>query len=63
MSRKYTTSTHLGRVLEKLMKKDRQLYGNVINKIDEVINSPDIEHYKNLRYDLKAFKRGNYLAF
>jgi len=28
-----------------------------LKKIEEVINSDDIEHYKNLRYDLKDRKR------
>jgi mRNA-degrading endonuclease RelE of RelBE toxin-antitoxin system len=28
-----------------------------MNKIEEIVNSNDIEHYKNLQYDLKASKR------
>ena len=28
-----------------------------MKKIEEVINSDDIEHYKNLRYDMKDPKR------
>lgn len=40
-----------------ILKKDKSLYEQVLNKINEVINSSDIEHYKNLRYDLKDKKR------
>ena len=32
------------------------MYERILKKIQEVINS-DIEHYKNLRHDLKEFKR------
>ena len=28
-----------------------------MNKIEEVVNSPNVEHYKNLRYGLKDKKR------
>ncbi len=57
MPRQYKTSKNLDRILVKLQKKDKTLYENLLNKIDEVINSPDIGHYKNLRYDLKECKR------
>lgn len=53
----YKTSKNLDRILEKLFKKDNSIYEQVIKKINEIINSPDIEHYKNLRYDLKEYKR------
>lgn len=33
------------------------MYKQVLKKIEEVINNPDIEHYKNLRYDMKDSKR------
>ena len=44
-------------ILKKLSKKDKQLYEQVLRKIDEVINSYKIESYKNLRHNLKDFKR------
>ena len=47
----------LKRVLNKLLKKDKQLYEQVLKKINEVINSSDIEHYKNLRHNMKDRKR------
>lgn len=45
------------KILKKLSKKDKPLYEQTMKKIDEVINTPDIEHYKNLRYGLKDLKR------
>mgnify|MGYP001570325384 CR=1 FL=1 len=59
MPYKYTTSKHLDKILGKLQKKDKQLYENLINKMDEVINTSDIEHYKNLRYDMSDRKRAH----
>mgnify|MGYP001558611085 CR=1 FL=1 len=53
----YKTSKNLDKVLDKLLKKDKTLYEQVMKKIEEVINSLDIEHYKNLRYDMKDMKR------
>jgi len=44
------------KVLKKLYKKDKTTYERVMTKIQEIINS-DVEHYKNLRHDLKDFKR------
>ena len=32
------------------------MYQRILDKIQEIINS-DPEHYKNLRHDLKEFKR------
>ena len=48
---------NLQKILNKLSKKDRGLYEQVLKKIEEVIKSLDVEHYKNLRYDLKDKKR------
>jgi len=43
----------------KLAKKDRKRVEIINKKIKEVINSDleSIKHYKNLRYDMKEFKR------
>jgi YafQ family addiction module toxin component len=57
MPRQYKNSKEFDKILEKLQHKDKQLYENLLNKMNEVLNSPDVEHYKNLRYDLKEFKR------
>jgi len=48
---------HLQKILNKLSKKDKSLYEQVMNKVREIINSSDVEHYKNLRYDLSDKKR------
>ena len=48
---------YLQKILNKLSKKDKSLYEQVLKKIDEIINSSDIEHYKNLKHDLSDKKR------
>jgi len=53
----YKTSRNLDRILEKLLKKNISIYEQVMKKIEEIINSPDVEHYKNLRHDMKEYKR------
>lgn len=59
MSLKYKTSKEFDRILLKLEKKDKQLYKNLLAKMEEIVNTSDIEHYKNLRYNLKEFKRAH----
>ena len=53
----YEYSEKLKKILKKLFKKDKQLYQRVMKKINEVINSGDVEHYKNLRHNMKDSKR------
>ena len=48
---------HLKKVLEKLSKKDKSQYEQILKKIEEIINSDSIDHYKNLRHDMKDCKR------
>jgi len=57
MPHRYKTSKHLDRVILKLQKKDKKLYENFLNKMQEVLTSSNIEHYKNLKYGLKEYKR------
>jgi YafQ family addiction module toxin component len=59
MPRPYKTSKEFDRILIKLQKKDKQLYENLLNKIEEIRNSADVEHYKNLQHNLKAYKRAH----
>ena len=59
MSRPYKTSKEFDRVLVKLQKKDKQLYENLLNKMEEIRTSDNVEHYKHLRYNLKEFKRAH----
>jgi len=52
----YEIKPTLKRTLNKISKKNSLMYERILKKIQEVINS-DAEHYKNLRHDLKEFKR------
>lgn len=56
---KFKISEHLQEILRKLSKKDKELYQQTIKKINEIVNSYDIEHYKNLRYNMKDSKRAH----
>ena len=47
----------LKKKLIRLLKKDRKTYEKIMKKIEEIINSGDVEHYKNLRYNMKDSKR------
>ena len=53
----YEISEKLQKIMLKLSKKDKSLYEQLLKKIDEIINSYDMEHYKNLRYNIKDSKR------
>jgi len=60
----YEIIPDLKRIINKLSKKDKQLYEQVLKKVNEVISSSDVEHYKNLKYDMKDKKRvhiGNFV--
>lgn len=54
MVRKYRDSILFQKKIKKLKGKE---LNNVLNKIDEILNSQELDHYKNLRYDLKKYKR------
>ena len=47
----------LFRILRKLSKKDKAAYEAVMKKIEEILNSGNIEHYKNLQHNMKESKR------
>jgi YafQ family addiction module toxin component len=53
----YEIQPSLQKILNKLSKKDKSLFEQVLKKIEEVMDSSDIEHYKNLRFDMKDKKR------
>ena len=53
----YEILPNLQKILKKLFKKDNQTRERVIKKIEEITSAKSIEHYKNLRHDLKKFKR------
>ena len=54
---KFKTSEHLKNILSKLAKKDKQLYEQVLKKMQEISNNDNIEHYKNLKFNMKDSKR------
>lgn len=60
----YEIIPSLQKILNKLSKKNKAAYEQVLKKIEEVINSYDVEHYKNLKYNMKDKKRvhiGNFV--
>lgn len=58
----YEIKPNLKKVLNKISKKDSLMHERILKKIQEIINS-DPEHYKNLRHDLKEFKRVQFGSF
>ena len=55
--REFEIKPELDKKLVKLSKKDKSSYEAVMNKIQEILGSPDVDHYKHLRYDMKDSKR------
>ena len=55
----FNLSDELKLIIKKLIKKDKKKVEIINKKIKEIINSDkeSIQHYKNLRYDLKDYKR------
>jgi len=53
----YEVKPHLKKILKKVSKRDKNLYEQILKKIEDIIKSEGIEHYKNLRYDMKDCKR------
>lgn len=53
----FKISEKLEQILIKLSRKDKELYEQIKKKMNEIINSSDIEHYKNLKYNMKDSKR------
>lgn len=54
---KFEIKPQLDKILKKLLKKDKNLYEQILKKIEEIVNSSDVEHYKNLKHDMKECKR------
>ena len=55
--RKFDIEEKLHQILKKLFKKDKKRYEITWKKINEIINSSNIEHYKNLKFPMNEFKR------
>lgn len=56
-NRKFLIEEKLKKLMQKLYKKDSSLYNSLINKMEEIIISEDVTHYKNLRKPYQRFKR------
>ena len=50
-------SEHLQKIMKKLSKKDKNIYEQLLKKINEIVSCYALEHYKNLRYNMKDSKR------
>jgi len=57
MKREYEIHPDLDKILSKLSKKDKVQFEVLLKKIDQIIESPDPDHYKNLRSTLQRYKR------
>ncbi|MDA3836183.1 MAG: addiction module toxin RelE [Nanoarchaeota archaeon] len=55
--RKFQLSKKLERTLKKLSKKDKLLFERTMDKIDEIVESYDIDNYKNLKKPMNEYKR------
>lgn len=53
----FSYSDKLKQILKKLQRKDKSKYERLLDKVKEICNSGDIEHYKNLRKPLQHLKR------
>jgi mRNA-degrading endonuclease RelE of RelBE toxin-antitoxin system len=53
----FKVSENLQEIMKKLSKKDKSLYDQLAKKIKEIVESYNLEHYKNLRYKMKESKR------
>ena len=53
----FSVEEKLVKIMAKLSKKDNSLYSDLFKKINGIINCDNINHYKNLRYDMKDSKR------
>ena len=53
----YKIQPTLQKIMLKLYKKDNKTRERIIQKIKEIINSENVEHYKNLKKPLQHLKR------
>ena len=53
----YKIQPNLQRILEKLYKKDNFTRERILRKIQEIVSSENVEHYKNLKKPLQHLKR------
>lgn len=53
----YIISDDLRIFLKKISKKDKTFYEKILKKINEIVDSENINRYKNLKYSFKDLKR------
>ncbi|MBS3150800.1 addiction module toxin RelE [Candidatus Woesearchaeota archaeon] len=53
----YEIHPDLDKILSKLSKKDKVQFETILKKIDDIINTENIDHYKNLKSPLQEYKR------
>jgi YafQ family addiction module toxin component len=54
---KYEIHPDLDNVLRRLAKRERAQYEALLKKIEQIIQNPNIDHYKNLRKPLQRYRR------
>jgi len=55
--RLFSVEKKLRKVMNKLLKKDPDLFQTLMDKIDEILSCDKVDHYKNLRKPLQHLKR------
>ena len=55
--REFSIENNLQKILKKLFKRDKTTYEAIMEKINEILTCPDVNHYKNLRAPLQCLKR------
>lgn len=55
--REFSVEYNLRKKISKLHIKDKVTYNALMNKIQEILNCKDVNHYKNLKRPLQDFKR------
>jgi mRNA-degrading endonuclease RelE of RelBE toxin-antitoxin system len=55
--REFEIKPELEKKIIKISKKDKIMFERIMKKIEDIVNSEDITHYKNLRNEMKELKR------
>lgn len=53
----FSVEEDLQRTMSKLSKKDPAMFKDLLEKMDEIVQSENIDHYKNLRSPLQHLQR------
>jgi YafQ family addiction module toxin component len=54
---KFSVEENLRKILHKLSKKDPSMFKDLLEKMNEILNCEEVNHYKNLRKPLQHLKR------